>query len=93
MKKFLKVSAAIAVVGAIGFIIYKGVKKIMEECEGLDDCCGCENANVGCDFDCDNCPCSDCMAGCECVLEDCDCDDDCDDDCKCECHMYGELCN
>ena len=94
MKKITKVGLALATIGAIGFVVYKGVKAIVEECDHLGDCTGCPYENKKCDYDCENCPCSECFCDCtgdrEFTEEECGCCDYeencCDDNCSCGCH-------
>lgn len=93
MKKITKISLALAAVGAIGFVVYKGVKAIIDECDHLGDCCGCPYENKKCDYDCANCPCSECFCDCtgnrEFTEEECGCfdyeEDCCGDNCSFGC--------
>ena len=99
MKKITKVSLALAAIGTVGFVVYKGVKAIMDEYDKMDDCYGCPHKDSVCDYDCDNCPCADCASGCECEVEftdeecgceECRCDDLFEENCDCHCECHNE---
>lgn len=73
MKKILKAGVIVAGVAAVGFLAYKGVKKLMEKVD-LTDCCGCG----------EGCKCGHDHEGGECH---CGCDEHKKvEGCTCECH-------
>lgn len=71
MKKILKAGVIVAGVAAVGFLAYKGVKKLMEKMD-LNDCCGCGDCHCGHDHEDGKCHCG--------------CDEHKVDGCTCECH-------
>ena len=76
MKKILKAGVVVAGVAAIGFLAYKGFKKLMEKADL--DCCGCG----------EGCTCGRNHEGGECH---CGCDEHKHvEGCTCECHGNDE---
>lgn len=80
MKKIVKAGVIVAGVAAVGYLAYKGVKKLMEKAALADMCCCC-----GDEHECHcggECKCHEEQAACP----ECGCADEAKVGCNCDCH-------